>query len=177
MDDRTDAADPADVSASSDANAEEGDDVEALRSELEQAKDRSLRLQAELENFRARTRREMEEERRFAALPLIRDLLPALDNVARAIDAAEKEGDTAGLLDGFKMVAEQLASILARHDCRRIDALHQPFDPHLHEAITQQPSQDHPPGTVLLVAQEGYELAGRVVRPAQVIVSVAPPSE
>jgi molecular chaperone GrpE len=153
------------------------DEIEAMRIELRQAQDRSLRLQAELENFRTRTRREMEEERRYALMPLIRDLLPALDNVARAIDAAQKEDDVAGLLDGFRMVAGQIETILSQYHCHRIEALDQPFDPHLHEAITQQPSDKHPPGTVMLVAQEGYEMGGRVVRPAQVVVSVTPPSD
>lgn len=157
--------------------AEPVDVVEALRIELGQAQDRSLRLQAELENFRTRTRREMDEERRYALIPLVRDLLPALDNVARAIESAQTNDDSAGLLDGFKIVAGQIETILTQHNCNRIEALHQPFDPHLHEAITQQPSDEYPAGTVLLVAQEGYELGGRVVRPAQVIVSVTPPSE
>lgn len=152
-------------------------ELEAARLELGQAQDQNLRLQAELENFRTRMRREMAEERRFALMPLVRDLLPAMDNVARAIEAAEKEGDAAGLLDGFKLVAQQIESILGQHQCTRIEALHQPFDPHLHAAITQQPSDEYPAGTVLLVAQQGYELNGRVVRPAQVIVSIQPPSE
>lgn len=169
--------DQVDVTESDVDAAKPVDELDALRVELAQAQDRGLRLQAELENFRVRTRREMDEERRYALVPLVRDLLPALDNVSRAIEAAEKEGGAAGLLDGFKMVAGQIESILAQHHCHRIDALGQPFDPHLHEAITQQPSNEHPPGTVLMVTQDGYELSGRVVRPAQVIVSVEPPSE
>jgi molecular chaperone GrpE len=88
------------------------DELEAARLELGQVQDQNLRLQAELENFRTRMRREMEEERRFALIPLVRDLLPAMDNVARAIEAAEKKEDAAGLLDGFKMVATQIDSIL-----------------------------------------------------------------
>ncbi|MGH7137055.1 MAG: nucleotide exchange factor GrpE, partial [Pirellulales bacterium] len=104
-------------------------------------------------------------------LPLLGDLLPVLDNVQRAIQAAEKSPDAGGLLAGFKMVAQQLDSVLSRHQCLRIDALHKPFDPHLHAAIMQQPTNEYPPNTVVQVAQEGYQLHDRVLRPAQVIVS------
>lgn len=149
-------------------------EVDVLRQELDAAKDRALRAQAELDNYRKRARREMEDERRYAQLPLLRDLLPVIDNIGRALQAAEKSPDGAGLLDGVKLVAQQLEGVLARHHCTRIAALHQPFDPHLHEAILQQPSGDYPSGTVLQVTQEGYQLHDRVVRPAQVIVSAAP---
>ena len=104
---------------------------------------------------------------------LLRDLLPVVDNVDRAIEAAGKNADAAALLEGFKMVHKQLGDALARHHCRPIDALHEPFDPHKHHAVMQQPSADHPPNTVLMVTQSGYELHDRVVRPSQVIVSKA----
>lgn len=150
------------------------DDLETLRQELDAAKDRALRLQAELENYRKRVRREMDDERRYAQLPLLKELLPVIDNIGRALQSAEKSPDSSGLLEGVKLVAQQLDSVLSRHHCQRIEALHQPFDPHLHEAILQQPSADHPAGTVLNVTQEGYQLHDRVVRPAQVIVSTTP---
>jgi molecular chaperone GrpE len=94
-----------------------------------------------------------------------------LDNIQRAIAAAEKSPSGNGLLDGVRLVAQSLETVLARHDCRRVDALGKPFDPAFHEAISQQPSADHPPGTVIMVVQDGYVLHDRVVRPAQVIVS------
>jgi molecular chaperone GrpE len=146
-----------------------------LRNELEEVKDRSLRAQAELENYRKRATRQMEEERRYASLPLLTDLLPVWDNTVRAIEAAEKTPDVAKLLEGFKMVAGQLERVLAAHHCTRIPALHEPFDPHRHQAISQQPSAEFPPATVLLVAQEGFLFHDRVIRPSQVIVSSAPP--
>jgi len=150
------------------------DEAADLRQELAAAKDRALRLQAELDNYRKRMRKEMDDERRYAQLPLLADLLPVLDNVNRAVQAAEKSPDASGLLAGFKMVAQQLESVLSRHHCTRIDALHRPFDPHLHAAIMQQPSNEYPPNTVIQVAQEGYQLHDRVLRPAQVIVSTQP---
>jgi molecular chaperone GrpE len=148
-----------------------------VRAELEAAKDRALRCQAELENYRRRVAREMELERRYAALPLLRDLLPVWDNVHRAIEAGRQSGDDPALLKGFEMVAEQLEDTLRRHDCLSIEALWQPFDPNLHEAITQQPSEEHPPGTVIGETQTGFRLHDRVVRPSQVIVSAAMSSD
>ena len=148
--------------------------LDQLRSDLEAAKDRVLRSQAELENYRKRAAREIEDHRRYANLPLIQDLLPVLDNVERAIAAADKTHDVAGLLEGVKLVARQFEEILARYNCRRIGALHLPFDPHLHHAISQQATDEYPPNTVVLVAQPGFQLHDRVVRPSQVIVSRAP---
>jgi molecular chaperone GrpE len=151
--------------------------LDQLRGDLEAAKDRVLRSQAELENYRKRAAREIEDNRRYADLALIRDLLPVLDNTERAIDAAEKSHDVAVLLEGIKLVARQFEEILGQHHCQRIGALHLPFDPHLHHAISQQPSSEYPPNTVVLVAQPGFQLYDRVVRPSQVIVSRAPDAE
>lgn len=145
-----------------------------LAGELKAEKDRSLRLQAEMENLRARTSREISENARYAALPLMRDLLPVVDNIERAIEAAEKQGDSESLLAGFKLVHQQLLNVLAQHNCVRIEAQGQPFDPQFHAAILQQPSDEVPAQHVLLVAQAGYRLHDRVVRPSQVIISTGP---
>ncbi len=148
--------------------------LDQLRNDLEAAKDRVLRSQAELENYRKRAAREIEEHRRYANLPLMHDLLPVLDNIERAITAAEKTQDVAGLLEGVKLVARQFEETFARHHCLRIGALHLPFDPHLHHAISQQVAAEFPPNTVVLVTQPGFQLYDRVVRPSQVIVSRSP---
>ena len=149
-------------------------EVERLRADLEEAGDRVLRAQAELENYRKRARRELEDERRYCSLPLLRDLLPVADNIERAIAAAEKASEAGSLLEGIRLVAQTLHSTFTRYGCTRIDALHQPFDPAVHEAISQQPSREFPPGTVLMVVQVGYMLHERLLRPAQVIVSTQP---
>jgi molecular chaperone GrpE len=149
-------------------------EVEKLRVDLEEAGDRLLRAQAELDNYRKRARRELEDSLQYATMPLIRELLPVIDNLNRALAAAEKSAEKSGLIDGVRMVAQTFETVLTRHNCKRIDALGKPFDPTYHEAISQQPSAEHPPQTVILVAQEGYTLHDRVVRPAQVIVSTAP---
>jgi molecular chaperone GrpE len=152
-------------------------ELAALRAQVQEAQDRTLRAQAELENVRKRAQREIMEERRYAATPLIRDLLVVADNIDRAIDAAQQTEQNGGLLEGFRMVADQLHDTLDKHGCKKITADGEPFDPHLHEAIFQQPSADHEPGTVMQVTLNGYQLHDRVVRPAQVIVSAAPTAE
>jgi molecular chaperone GrpE len=131
-----------------------GDSSADLETELAEARGRALRAQAELENFRKRIRRDMDEERRYATLPLIRDLLPVIDNLDRALSAVQVDA--------------------AQHHCRVIDAIGLSFDPMWHEAIAEQPSDEHPPGTVMEVAQIGYRIHDRVIRPTQVIVSKGP---
>jgi molecular chaperone GrpE len=143
---------------------------EGVRNELAQCRDRLLRLGAEMENVRRRTAREIQDERKYGSLPLVRDLLGVLDNVDRAVEAGEKSPDPASLLEGFRLVGRQLRSVLEKHDIQPIVAEGEPFDPNLHEAILQQPS-DQPSGTVVMVTQPGYRLHDRVVRPSQVIVS------
>ncbi len=148
-------------------------DADQWKLKFHELQDRLLRSQAELDNFRKRTRREMDDERRFAEQSLLTDLLPVLDNISRAIEAADKTDDRASLLSGFKLLASQLDGVFERHNAKRIDAQGQAFDPALHQAIMQQPSAEHPPNTVVAVGQVGYTLHDRVIRPAQVVVSKA----
>lgn len=150
------------------------DPLAKLRAELQAAKDRELRCHAELDNYRKRAARELDDKLRYANMSLLRDLLPVLDNVDRAIQASEQNADPNALLDGFKMVQQQMEEALKQHHCLRIEALHAPFDPHVHHAVMQQPSAEHPANTVLMVTQNGYQLHDRVVRPSQVIVSTTP---
>jgi molecular chaperone GrpE len=144
-------------------------------SELAAANDRALRLQAEMQNLRNRTSREIADERKYAALPILRELLPVLDNIERAIDAAEKAGESENLLAGFRLVKQQLETLLARHYCEPIKTDGEMFDPHFHEAILHQPSADVQANHIVMSTQSGYRLHDRVVRPAQVIVSSGPP--
>src|SRR5262245_45203597 len=111
-----------------------------LNSELAAANERALRLQAEMQNLRNRTSREIADERRYAALPILRDLLPVIDNIDRAIEAAAKAGEAENLLAGFRLVKQQLETVLTRHQCEAIKAEGEPFDPNFHEAILHQPS-------------------------------------
>jgi len=145
--------------------------------ELAAQGERLLRLQAEMQNLRNRTAREIADERKYAALPVLTDLLPVIDNIDRAIEAAEKAGEADNLLAGFRLVKQQLHTILVRNECVPIPAENEVFDPNFHQAILQQPSTEVPAGNVMLVAQQGYKLHDRVVRPAQVIVSSGPPQQ
>jgi molecular chaperone GrpE len=154
------------------------DETAALRARAEKAeqeRDQYLTLakqtRADFENYQKRQQRDLADERRYAQRPLAQDLLAALDNLDRAMVAAKKAGETGPLVQGVAMVQSQLLDVLRRHGVTRIEALHQPFDPHLHEAVTQQPSAEHPAMTVLDVLQQGFTLHDRVLRPASVVVS------
>jgi len=143
----------------------------SLEQKLQDAEERVLRVQAELENFRKRSRREYEDALRYRELDLLRDLLPVLDNVDRAVEASEKTADIESLKSGFRMTAQQIEKLLDAHGCKTIETNGQAFDPAIHEAILQQSVPTVKPGTIVGVASRGYKLHDRVVRPAQVIVA------
>jgi molecular chaperone GrpE len=151
--------------------------IASLKQEVEEFRDRAMRWQAELENYQKRIARQLAEERRYAGMDLIRDLLPVYDNLQRASQAAEQHHDVAQLLQGLRMIVKQWEDVFARHNCQKIDALHKPFDPNVHHAISRQATGDVPPNTVIYVAQDGFILHDRVVRPSQVVVSMALPTE
>ena len=146
----------------------------ALEQRVRDAEERVLRAQAELENYRKRSQREFDDARRYREIDLLRDLLPVLDNVRRAIEASERTADMETLRSGFQMTAQQIEKLLDAHGCRRIETDGQPFDPNVHDAILQQPVPGVAAGTIVGVASHGYRLHERVVRPAQVIVSQQP---
>lgn len=150
--------------------APENAELERLAAELAAANNRELRAQAEVENVRKRMRREMEDITRYAALPVLKDVLAVLDDIDRALAAAQNSSDQA-LVQGITLVRTRLVEALERHGCRLIDAQGAEFNPAQHEAIMMQPSADQPAGTVLHVAQPGYTLHERVIRPAKVIVA------
>jgi len=160
--------------------ANEADDLAARLQKAEAERDEFRALakekQAEFENYQKRFQRDLATERRFAQTPLASDLLPVLDNLERAIAAANKDGAGGALAQGVSMVQTQLLDILRRHGITRIEAQEQPFDPNLHQAVMQQPGKDQAPGTVLQVLEQGYMIHDRVLRPARVIVA-APPAE
>jgi len=157
------------------------DDLEALRGRAEQAerdrdelRDLAQRTRADFENYQKRMQRDLTQERRYAQGPLAADLLPALDNLDRATAAAKQAGETGPLVQGVAMVQSQVLDALRRHGIMRIEAQGQPFDPNLHQAVMQQPSDGVSPGTILQVLEQGYKIHDRVLRPARVVVSAAP---
>lgn len=167
-----------DASAAGQEGATESRDdaMQQMRHEVEQARQRVLIAQAELENFRKRTRKDYEEQLRFAALPLVEDLLLVRDNLARAIDAAAAEtGATDGLRAGVEMVVKQFDDVMAKHGITPINSVGETFDPNLHQAISQMPSEHHSEGLVAIEATTGFAMHGRVIRPSQVVVSTGRP--
>ena len=146
-----------------------------LQSKIDDLQGRLMRSYADLENYRRRVQRDQDDARKFESLRLVRDLLPGLDGLNRAVSTGEQTGDKQVLLDGIRMVAQQFRDILKLHSAEQIDSVGRPFDPNLHEALTQIPSADHEPMTVLQEVEVGYRMHDRVVRPARVIVSCAPP--
>lgn len=151
----------------------ESTELEALRTELRENQDRSLRLQADFENFRRRTLKEREEAYQYGHQNLVKDLLPTVDNLERAIGHARKSGheDLDGLLQGIDLVQRELMGVLAKHGVTEIGALGQAFDPSVHEALAQVEDPTVPANTVVQVFQKGYRLRDRLLRPAQVVVS------
>jgi molecular chaperone GrpE len=139
--------------------------------------DRFLRSQADLENYRRRVQKERSDDARYSAAPLARDLLPAVDNLDRALEAATGATSAEDLVEGVRLVAKQLHGVLEGHAIQPIPTENEPFDPNLHEALTQIPSPVHPPMTIVQEVERGYTLHDRVLRPAKVVVSSGPPPE
>jgi molecular chaperone GrpE len=145
----------------------------ASERQLEDAVGLLKQTQADFENYQKRAARERDSERKYAVAPLARDLLPALDNLQRAMDAAKQVGESGPLVQGVAATQAQVIQILGRHGITPIEALGKPFDPNLHEAVMQKPSADHPPGTVVQVLQGGFQIHDRILRPASVVVSTS----
>lgn len=159
------------LASKSQAAGNESNELLKLKAERDSFYEQSLRANAELENFRKRMRREMEDAARYQYLPLIRDILPCLDNLNRTIQSAEASGNIESLLQGLRMTVKQFDDVFARNSAKPIATVGEPFDANVHEALTQIPTKDKPPMTVLQEIERGYVLHERVIRPAKVIVS------
>lgn len=120
-----------------------------------------------------RVQREAARSLRFGSEPVIKALLPVLDNLERAIEASD-EDQPDGILDGVRMISDQFVHELKRHGVTPIDARGQDFDPREHEAVQEAPSAEHPQGTVIAQWQRGYRFHDRLIRPARVVVSSGP---
>ena len=157
-------------------------ELEHLRQELAakelEAKtnyDRFIRQTAELDNVKKRTAREREEISRFANELLIKDLLPVVDNLERAVAHASGGGNGKSLVEGVEMVLKGLLDVLAKHGVNQISAVGQPFDPSKHEAMAQVEDENYEPNSVVEELHKGYALRDRLLRPA--LVSVAKSSK
>jgi molecular chaperone GrpE len=136
-------------------------------------KDAWLRTAADFDNFRKRTRRELDEARRGGKEDLLRSLLPVFDNLGRAIQSAQRSTDIQAMVEGLTMVERQFVEALGRESITKIPTVGHPFDPSVHEAIQQVETDDHAPGTVIAEVQPGYALGDRLMRAAMVVVARA----
>lgn len=154
---------------------DEAGEVEALRAENAALNEQALRYAAEAENTKRRAEREVNDARAYAIQKFGRDLLDAADSLSRALQAAPKgEVDAAvkNLVLGIEMTEKALQTAFERNGLKKVDpAPGEPFDPHKHQAMMEQPAEGVPPGSVVMVMQAGYELFGRLVRPAMVAVT------
>lgn len=180
-----DSADSIDESPASQIEAASADDlpgesasgpatIESLRRDLADAEKRVLLAQADLENFRRRNRRDMQDQLKYASMDLMSEILDSLDNLQRAVESYEQDPNGDGLVEGVKLVAQQMLTTLENKGCKKIDAVGQPFDPTRHQAIQMQPSDEFSANTVMMDLRPGFQLHERVVRPSQVFVSQGP---
>lgn len=142
---------------------------EALQEERDSLKDQVLRTRAEFDNYRKRLAREAEQNKKMATEDLVRDLLPILDNLELALEHGSENAE--GLREGVQMICNQLYEALRRHGLETIESKGVRFDPNVHEALMQAPSDEVPESHVLQTFQKGYRLSDRVIRPAKVVVS------
>jgi molecular chaperone GrpE len=168
-------AEPAPVAIS----PEELESLKAAAAKADENWDRFLRASAELDNYRKRVAREKEELARFTSERVVAALLPVLDNLERALDAAQKhETSNDAMLDGLQQIQSQFRRTLVEFGLQEVIAnAGHPFDPNVHEAVGHVESDQHPEGHVIEQLQRGYKLANRLLRPARVVVSKGSPAE
>jgi molecular chaperone GrpE len=154
--------------------APEPTEEEKLRAQVAELKDKLLRSQAEWDNSRKRIMRDKEEAVRYASEALLEKLLPVLDNFEMGMLAAKTAADVKAISQGFEMVLAQLHQVLRDAGVESVDATGHPFDPHRHEALGHQDSDEHPEGHVISQMRKGYKLKDRLLRPASVFVARKP---
>lgn len=167
--------------AQEDEQAADGgqEELERLRSKVDEHWNEVVRTRAEMENLRKRNARQMEQARKYALEGFVSDLLPVKDSLEKGLEAAEGDNEesaqlAAQLREGSELTLKMLEKVLADHGLTEIDPEGEKLDPERHEAMTTQPSAEHEPDTVLMVLQKGYMLNDRLIRPARVIVAREP---
>ncbi|WP_429098430.1 nucleotide exchange factor GrpE [Aeromonas veronii] len=137
-------------------------------------RERALRTAAEMENLRRRTELDVEKAHKFALEKFANELLPVLDNLERAIELADNENEALKpMIEGVELTLKSMQSGVAKFGLVALDPINQPFDPNAHQAMSMVPSADVAPNTVIAVMQKGYDLNGRVIRPAMVMIAKA----
>ena len=183
-----DKAQPSAEEAASDADATAAERAESapnatdqqalsLEEEVKAVQDRYLRLAAEFENYKKRAQKDQAEYAKYANERLLRELLPVLDNLQRALQHAQQSGSTNGLIEGVELTCKQYLEVLSRFGVRPIPSVGQPFDPAVHQAVATVDPQGRAPNTIVEEYEKGYYLHDRVLRPAIVTVAASGPDE
>jgi len=152
------------------------DPLTAAKEELAQWRDRALRTQADLENFRKRAARDRADAIKYGNASIIEELLPIADNFEMGLAAATADASNSSILQGMQMVHKQLNEFLANNGLKEVETDGKEFDPNLHEALSQQASDEVPEGQIIATLRKGYMLHDRLVRAANVVVSTGPAS-
>jgi molecular chaperone GrpE len=144
-----------------------------LEADLAEAKDAALRAQADAVNVQRRAEQEVDKARKFALERFVSELLPVVDNMARALEAAGTDEAVKPIVEGVELTQKSLIDALQKHGVETIDPMGEPFDPQIAQAMSMVENPEVEPNTVIAVMQKGYQLNGRLVRPAMVMVSKA----
>ncbi|HPA14751.1 MAG TPA: nucleotide exchange factor GrpE [Desulfobacterales bacterium] len=159
---------------SGDTHEEMAAKLKSAEQETKETYDRLLRVSADFENYKKRMAREKEEFRKFANESLIKDLLPAVDNLERAIDSScNHEGSDDCLMEGILLTRKEILKVFDKFGVRPIESLGKAFDPAFHQAFLVEETDDHPENTVFRELQKGYMIHDRLLRPSMVVVSKA----
>lgn len=153
--------------------ATEQDPLKVAIAEAARYKEQALRALADFDNYRKRSRKEVDDAKRQGREEFLRDFLPVFDNVERAIQSAERATEVKSVVDGLHMILRQLTDTLSRGGIQRVPGVGSAFDPQVHEAIQQVETDEHPVGTVIAEVQPGYVQGERLVRAAMVVVAKA----
>jgi molecular chaperone GrpE len=147
--------------------------VAEARAEAAKMKEQWVRTAADFDNYRKRSRREVDDARKGGREEILKDLLPVFDNLERAIASAQRATEPKAVADGLSMIVKQFVDVLGRGGITKVKTVGGSFDPSVHEAIQQVETDDHPPGTVVSEIQAGYMQGERLVRAAMVVVAKA----
>jgi molecular chaperone GrpE len=176
MAEKSERAEPEEIAPEEELTAEEQlqAEVEKALSEAKALQEQYLRTLADMENLRKRTQREKEELAKFANENILREILPVMDNLERAVEHAEQAESSEGLLEGVQMTLTQFSQVLDRFGVKPVESLGQTFDPALHQAMGQLETDEYPANTVAQQMQKGYQLNERLLRPAMVMIAKPP---
>jgi molecular chaperone GrpE len=145
--------------------------VVELEAELQAAKDKWLRAVADLENYKKRVKREIDEASTSAVQRLLPSFLPTMDNLERALEVAGPTSSVEQLVKGIQMVRDEFGNALRKHGIEAVPTVGAAFDPAIHDALQQLDSPDHAPGSVIREFERGYRLGNRLIRPARVVIA------